>query len=46
MRLWAWACVAFAVLAGDVALQWQDFRRPRARVPKTVARTEEAEVLA
>lgn len=40
-----WACVAFAVLAGDIAVQWQDFRRPRARVPKTIARTEEAEVL-
>jgi uncharacterized membrane protein len=27
-----WVCVAFAVLAGDIAVQWQDFRRARARV--------------
>lgn len=31
-----WVCVAFAVLAGDIVVQWQDFRsRPRVPLPST-----------
>lgn len=27
-----WGCLAFAILAADIVLQWQDLRRARPRV--------------
>jgi hypothetical protein len=30
-----WVCLAFAVLAGDIVLQWQDLRRTRPALPKS-----------
>jgi hypothetical protein len=29
-----WFCIAFSILAADIVLQWQDFRRSRPRIRK------------
>jgi uncharacterized membrane protein len=34
-----WVCLAFAVLAADIVLQWQDLHRSRAALPKSKVTT-------